>query len=183
MNVELRTLIRRERQTMGLQSTLDIEALLRQAPPAPLPAHSEQNLTDLAMDKYRSMEEAGVSSAIILDYCNRLADYEYIDKVCQIKRGKYIRWIRIMNQGEPAQDPLLSNGGFVLSVKFFAKGTNIFCKIGTTTVHYVQIRFNECLVYQRMNENELLSIGYSEILAKAGQNQGVEPTGSPIQRS
>jgi len=171
MNTELRTLIKREQQNPDLQSTLDIEALLNQ-PVAQRPINAtpmtDQSLAELAMDKYQSMSEAGIPTHKIVDFCGRLGEYQYVDKVCQLQRGKYIRWIRLAdNDGEPVQDHDLNNGAVVISVKFLEKGTNILVKVYKVG-RYIQIRFNECLVYMRMTEDELLAIGCAEILAKDG---------------
>ena len=166
MNTELRTLIKREQQNPDLQSTLDIEALLNQhvaSSSTNVPA-SNQSLAKLAMDKYQSMYDAKIAGDKIAVFCDRLTEYQYVDKICQLQRGKYIRWIRLETNGERIQDHTLTNGALIANIKFLDKGTNILIK-NYNINQYMEIRFNDCLIYQRMKQDELIAIGCAEMLA------------------
>jgi hypothetical protein len=80
----------------------------------------------------------------------KLKDYYYIDKICDIKRGKHVRWIRKTND-KPVS---LTNGGIVADIKFLENGIYILVK--NTRNQFIQYKYDDCITFQKLSVDELL---------------------------
>lgn len=82
---------------------------------------------------------------------SKLTEYRLVDRVCDLHKGRYIRWIRLDDKSVP---PTLHKGAVAVNVSFSDEGTCIRCKIAHCG--YVQLRFDQCLVFERFTEEEQL---------------------------
>ena len=80
-------------------------------------------------------------------YCNKLIEYYPIEHIYELHKGKHIRWIR---------NNKLTNGGIIVNIKFTDNGTQILCM--NSTKKFTQIKFDECIIFQKLNETEQLII-------------------------
>lgn len=78
----------------------------------------------------------------------KLTGYRLVDRVCDLHKGRYIRWIRLDGS------PLLHKGAVAVNVVFSDEGTYIRCKI--TRSGYMQCRFDQCLIFERLSDEEQL---------------------------
>ena len=78
----------------------------------------------------------------------KLMGFRFVDEVYLLHRGKYVRWIR--NDSLP---PKLEIGGIVVDIKITDCGVNVLCKLGA---RFTQYKFNECLTYQKLSQDEML---------------------------
>lgn len=83
---------------------------------------------------------------------NKLGEYRYVDKICDLMRGKFVRWIRI-NQGSGTT---LSKGGIVTDIKFLENGIYILVKNALN--RFIQYKYDECITFQKLSVEELLYI-------------------------
>lgn len=90
------------------------------------------------------------------DILSKLSDYKYIDKICDIHRGKYIRWIRISN----TQTFSLTNGGIVTDIKFLENGIYILVKNARN--HFIQYKYDDCITFQKLSIDELLLLSIQQ---------------------
>ena len=63
--------------------------------------------------------------------------------------GNYIRWIPIR---EGTTEIKLTNGGLIIGIEIFDDGIHIKCKNNMNRIF--QIKLNECLVFQKLTEQE-----------------------------
>jgi len=80
---------------------------------------------------------------------SKLTEYRLVDRVCDLHKGRYIRWVRLDDS-----TPLLHKGAVAVNVVFSDEGTFIRCKI--TRSGFMQCRFDQCLVFERLTEEEQL---------------------------
>lgn len=82
-------------------------------------------------------------------YYNKLAGYRYVDKICDLRQGIYIRWIK---------GGLLKNGGMVVSIKF-GENVQIICKTAFNV--FISLYFHECVIFQKLTmEEQLILMSY-----------------------
>jgi len=109
----------------------------------------------------------------------KLNDYRYVGEICDLFRGRHIRWIRLFESSskdlslrfESSSKDLslrsesngarilpsnmtLSNGGIVTDIKFQENGIYIQCKNPRNQV--MQFRFDHCLVFQKLTPEECI---------------------------
>jgi hypothetical protein len=95
-----------------------------------------------------------------LIYMEKLNGYRYIDEVKDIKYGGFIKWI-------PIQDPYylpLNTGGIISEIKMTDNGMILVCK---NFMHkYYQIKMDECLIFQKLSNQEKILLSALDHLAK-----------------
>jgi hypothetical protein len=96
----------------------------------------------------------------IEDKEDRLKGYRYIDEVKDIKYGGFIKWI-------PLQDPSylpLNAGGIISDIKVTDNGLILVYK---NFMHkYYQIKMDECLIFQKLSNQEQVLLSALDHLAK-----------------
>jgi hypothetical protein len=111
--------------------------------------------------------------------CKKLIGYRYVDEIHELHKGKITSWIRIKKSA--AQEllerqikgsentytiqPKLSGTGILVNIKFADRGTNVV--ISNPPNHrFTQYRFDDCLTFQKMTEEEQLILMAYEYLDK-----------------
>jgi len=91
--------------------------------------------------------------------CNKLTNYRLINEIYQIHKGKHVRWIRRTNPKNT-----LVAGGIVLDIKFLDGGTNIVVRTTSHKCPVLQYKYDECITFQKMAQDELLILMAYELL-------------------
>ena len=78
----------------------------------------------------------------------QLKEYRYINEICEIKIGHYIRWINIKNP----DNIFLNKGAHILDIKLLKSGCNILCKKFSNKI--IQIKLDECIIFQKLSDQE-----------------------------
>lgn len=73
--------------------------------------------------------------------------YRFIDEIPDIKYGAYVRWINLKST-----EHKLTNGGIICDIKIVKDDVMIVCK--NTMGYFFQFKFNECLAFQKITEQE-----------------------------
>ena len=94
-----------------------------------------------------SLAELGI---VADEYIQKLDGYKQINHICDLLRGRHIRWLR---------NSQLTNGAILVDIKFLDSGTHLLCKnpIGKM----FQIKYDDCVIFQRMTADEIL-VAYAE---------------------
>ena len=111
---------------------LNIDELLRNVVPSDAP----MSLRAIQDEIRASVEEK---------YIQKLDGYKQINQICDLLRGRHIRWLR---------NSQLTNGAILVDIKFLDSGTHLLCKnpIGKM----FQIKYDDCVIFQRMTADEIL---------------------------
>jgi hypothetical protein len=139
-----------------LLGTLDIDSILDTL-------ESDQNdylenLTFETIQKniYDALVDVGVQKLKIPKLCAALAEYRYVDEICHLHKGKYVRWMRRNNPGE------LTKGCKVVDVKFADTGVCVLCI--TNIGRFMQYRYDDCITFQKLEiEEQLILMAYDHI--------------------
>ena len=96
----------------------------------------------------------------LIKYMNKLKEYIYIDEMSDLKIGGFIRWI-------PLKDPdeiYLTSGAILSEINVTDNGVLLNCK-NFAKKHY-QIKLDECLVFQKLNQQEIVLLCALDNLSK-----------------
>jgi len=110
---------------------------------------------------------------------DKLREYRYVDKICDLNRGKFIRWIRVgdssmlakgngvltkgnggLTKGNGVLAKDLVKGGIVADIKFLENGTYILVK--NSLNRFIQYKYDECITFQKLSVEELLLLNCME---------------------
>lgn len=136
--------IDQERNNPDLQSTLDIESILRAAENVDMDYLGGKTLHTFSHEIVQVLRENNLGQTQIQEICGKLTEYRLIDEIYQLHKGKHVRWLR---------NGRLTNGGIVVDVKFLDSGTHILCK---NKQMFIQYKYDECVTFQRFSEDELI---------------------------
>jgi hypothetical protein len=107
------------------------------------------------------LKELQLPQDVMRDYIKKLNGYRYIDEVKDIKYGGFIKWI-------PIQDPSylpLNSGGIISEIKITNDGLILVYK---NFMHkYYQIKMDECLIFQKLSNQEQVLLSALDHLEKS----------------
>jgi len=85
----------------------------------------------------------------------KLNGYRYVGDICDLFRGRHIRWIRLFEtNGTRVVKPTLTNGGIVTDIQFRVNGIYIQCK--NTRNQFMLFPLDSCIVFQKLTAEECL---------------------------
>jgi hypothetical protein len=73
----------------------------------------------------------------------RLMGYRYVDRVCDLRNGQLIRWIK---------NDKLTNGGLLMNVKIENNGVLLLCKNNAN--RFFNVRFDDSVLFQKLSMEE-----------------------------
>ena len=146
--------IQNQRNNPDLENTLNIQHLLAQSREThylkdkTLASVSEEIRENIRAVFLNTFEEE------ICQIQEKLADFRWVENVCDLHKGVQVRWIRLSQDS-----PKLTNGGIVVDVKFTDSGVQVLCK--SKNNRFIQYKMDECLTFQKLNEDELMILHLS----------------------
>ena len=133
--------------------------LLSEKAEAEVEEEDDDDVTEDNFPSYLENKTASIIQKEILDICirenipqnilDKLSDYRYVDKICDLIRGKYVRWIRLS-----VPSKTLTKGGIVADIKFLENG--IYILIKNAHNRFIQYKFDDCITFQKLSVEELL---------------------------
>lgn len=91
------------------------------------------------------------------DLLMRLIEYRYVDTLDELHIGKQTRWIKKYND-----NIYLTNGGICVGTVITTEGVNLQIKIWNGKIN--AIRYDDCLVFQKLSYGEQLILMVSNIV-------------------
>jgi NDP-sugar pyrophosphorylase family protein len=147
------------RQDTSLLANIDIEELLKNVSNEKHDYLDNKTLGDVLDENISAVKTLGLTKEKMKDVCNRLAGYRYVENLYELHKGKHIRWIRNDNK-------TLTNGAIVMDVKFLDNGSHILCR--NAQHRLFQVKFNECLIFQKLSTGEQLILMAYEHVRETG---------------
>ena len=91
----------------------------------------------------------------------QLKAYRYVETLHELRYGGYIRWISLKNPAELK----LTNGGIVVNIKVMQEDEiHIVCR--NNQHRLFQIKLNENIIFQKLNEQEQVLLAAMDYLNK-----------------
>ena len=112
-----------------------------------------ENIMNLTTKKilemnYNILKELHLEKKTTLEYLKKLKGYKYVDELQDLKHGRFIKWIPII---DPTNLPL-HYSGIICEIKITDQGVFIICK-NFMHRHYT-FKMDECLIFQKLSEQE-----------------------------
>jgi hypothetical protein len=144
-----------------LFSTIDVDALLAKIENENNHYLENKTLKELSKDIFEAISELNVPDDIAINFCERLSGYRYIERVCDLRNGKLMRWIRRVPP-VPFNKKSLTNGGLLMNIKIENSGVQLLCR--NNMDRFFNIKFDDCLVFQKLTmEEQLILMSYEYI--------------------
>lgn len=114
------------------------------------------------IQKYKNdiLQKLQLSRETLKEFHKKLKNYRYVEDLADIKYGSFIRWINIKN----IHDIKLTNGGVIIDVLFYPTGVQIKCK--SFNNNFFSIKFDECLIFQKLTQQESILLNIMDMLKK-----------------
>jgi hypothetical protein len=133
-----------------LLSTIDVDALIKKMEDN----HYLENksLDDISKEIFFAIQSLGQYNSIedenIQKMCVRLSGYRLVDRICDLRNGRLVRWIKKKNP------QILTNGGLLVNVKIENMGVKLLCKNNMN--RFFSFLFDDCLIFQKLSMEEQL---------------------------
>jgi len=139
--MDLNQIYQEAKEDPTLLSTIDVDALLDKIEDN----HFLENKTlgDVSKEIMEALESVGMTN--IENICMRLSGYRFVDRVCDLRNGRLVRWVKKNNN-------VLTNGGLLVDVKIENKGVKLLCKNNMN--RFFSVYFDDCLVFQKLTMEE-----------------------------
>jgi hypothetical protein len=131
-----------------LLSTIDVDALIGKMEDN----HYLENKTldDISKEIFYAIHSLGYSNTddneLLQQICVRLSGYRIVDRICDLRNGRLVRWIKKKNP------KILTNGGLLVNVKIENTGVKLLCKNNLN--RFFSVFFDDCLVFQKLTMEE-----------------------------
>ena len=123
-------------------------------------------LTKSKIMKYKNdvLQQLQLSREELKKHHTMLKEYRYINDISEINYGSYVRWIPLNNEN----DILLRLGGFITDIKLLENGLMLRIKIvkGKQYIRFVNIMFDENLIFQKLSQHEKIILNVLSYLEK-----------------
>jgi hypothetical protein len=152
--ININELFERAMSDPTLLSNIDVQKMLDGLETDKNDYLENKTIDSITAEIYDIINKLDVSIETKKKYCQLLSEYRYVHDIHELHKGKQIKWIRPTNNR-------LIGGGIVVNIKFLDNGTHVLVK--TQTNHFVQIRFDDCFIFQKMTMHEqliLMAYGY-----------------------
>ena len=93
-------------------------------------------------------------------FLKKLKDYRFVDEIDDIHYGRYIRWIKIKDP----ENVKLTNGGVICDIKICGDEVIVTCRNKLNNMF--SLRMNECLVFQRLTNEEQIILSMMDYVEK-----------------
>ena len=158
MNKEIEKIYNDARMDPTLFSKLDPEELLRELA-KDKNNYIEEKTTARIFNEMKQSIVDEFENADVDNMLKKLIEYRVVDELDAIHIGQHTRWI------QKYQDAVkLTNGGILLNVTFTNEGINLTIRLWNSRI--IQVRFDDCLVFQKLSFGEQLILMASDYVNK-----------------
>lgn len=100
----------------------------------------------LSREIYETLFSLAIPEEMMTKLCDRLIGYRVVDRICDLRNGRLMRWIR---KSSPSN---LTNGGLLMNVKIENTGVQLLCKNNIN--RFFNICFDDCIIFQKLTIEE-----------------------------
>ena len=154
-SMDINAIFENVRKDTSLLANIDMDELLRATENDKNDYLNNKTIDDILEENIKAIRKLKLPKDETLGLCNKLVGYRLVENVFDIHKGKHVRWIR-------PPGTRITNGALVFDIKFMDNGTHILCR--NLQGRMFQIKFNECLVFQKLSVGEqLILMAYEHV--------------------
>lgn len=141
---------------------MDVNKLLKA-----LDDENNENIMNFTSKKIKEMnlkvlQELHLSKSETIELFNKLVGYRYVDEINELKYGTYLRWINLTDPNSIK----LSKGALFCDLKIEKNGISLVCKNYGYNFKHFQVKLDECLIFQKLTDNEMVLLSALDHLSK-----------------
>jgi len=123
---------------------------------------SIMDLTNGKIKEYKNniLQKLQFTREKLKDTHKKLKQYRYVRDMNDLEYGYYIRWIPLKNP----EKINLTNGGHICSIEIIKNQIQIKCRNNLNRIF--QIKFDECIIFQKLTDQEKIILGILDHLNK-----------------
>lgn len=123
---------------------------------------SIMELSNSKIKKYKNdvLQRIQIRGEKLKEMHKKLKDYRYVMGLNELQYGYYIRWIPLKNPDKI----YLTNGGIVVDIDILKNGIHIRIKNNRNRIF--QIKFDECIIFQKLTVQEKVILSVLDHLEK-----------------
>lgn len=145
----------------SLFSTIDIDYLLKKIENEDNNYLENKTLSDISKDIFDAINELNIDDDLAKNFCNRLSGYRCVERICDLRNGKMMRWIK-RGSTNVSNKLNLTNGGILMNIKIENSGVQLLCRNNAN--RFFNIKFDDCLVFQKLSmEEQLILMSYEYV--------------------
>ena len=124
--------------------------------------NSIMDLTNSKIKEYKNnvLQKLQLERNFLKKMHKKLKSYRYVRDMNDLEYGYYIRWIPLKNP----EKINLTNGGLICSIEIINNQIQIGCKNNMNRIF--QIKFDECIIFQKITDQEKVILGILDYLDK-----------------
>tara|TARA_B110001452_G_C15156023_1_gene402216 strand:- start:643 stop:1071 length:429 start_codon:yes stop_codon:yes gene_type:complete len=124
--------------------------------------NSIMDLTNVKIKDYKNnaLQKLQFTREYLKELHKKLKHYRYIRDMNDLEYGYYIRWIPLKNP----EKIYLTNGGIICSIEIIKNQIQIRVKNNMNRIF--QIKFDECVIFQKITDQEKVILGILDYLDK-----------------
>lgn len=116
--------------------------------------------SEIKTHKNNILQMVQIKGKDLKEYHNKLENYRYVRGMHDLQFGYYIRWIPLKNPDKI----YLTRGAHISGIDIVSDDILIQCK--TTFNRFFNIKFGECVIFQKITEQERLILKILDIVNK-----------------
>lgn len=161
-NIDIKDIYENAMNDPTLFSTINIDSLLNKIDKDDNNYLENKSLSDISKDVFEAIGELDLNGhELAKDFCNRLSGYRYVERICDLRNGKMMRWIRRPLNND-YKKVTLTNGGLLMNIKIENSGVQLLCRNNAN--RFFNIKFDDCLVFQKLSmEEQLIIMSYEYV--------------------
>ena len=158
MNKEFTKIYNEAKHDPSLVNKMDINEILKHIDHETINHLDKKTNADIIKEIEQSLrDEFGkeIEKKDLLSFVKRLIGYRFVDELDLLQIGYQTRWI------QKYQEPIkLTNGGLLVNTLFTDDGVNLVIKLWNGG--FVRVRFDDCLIYQKLSYSEQIVLMASD---------------------
>lgn len=141
-------------------SELDIDNLLNALENETNASIMNLNSAKIKSIKNNILQKLQLGREKLLKYHEKLSDFRYCSDMSDVQYGYFIRWISLKNP----DNIKLTNGGILLDIDIINNCVQL--KVKLLNHRIIQIKFDECIIFQKLSNQERVILGVMDYLEK-----------------
>lgn len=148
----IQTLLEDALKDPTLAASIDIEKLLETSQDSNFLGRSMETVTKeivVILEEELSLDEK------VAEFSAKLLGYQYIDRVCDIRLGRFIRWIK-------RGTLVLHRGGILSSIDVKDSGIILLCR--NVKNGFFRLKYEDCILFQQLSLEEKMILSLESSL-------------------
>ena len=153
-----------------LLSKLNVDEILAKIEHQNIHYLENKTVKDVAKEVYDAINELDLTEEVAQRYCNSFAGYRYIDRVCDLRIGRNLRWIKKIRNPDNKYDMLIKNS-ILVGIKILDKDVKLICKC--ISGKFYSVLFSNCQFFQKLTMEEQLILMTNDYAATQEQQENI----------